>query len=164
MKNGVIGCKVCVKKGVIILADDTRRHMGVPPPVSAPSQAECLNNYIVPVMPVTTALCQWDFLKVQDRIIDSLDCDQRFSKNWVKDLFSRYWDDELQNCLLLEYQRSDLGIDQIIEPMIMKIWVNSTFTDALIPCVHLVLCGKKNGHRHQTYKHAGKIKSTYVQG
>ena len=32
VKNGVIGCKTCEKKGVIIQADDIGRHMGVPPP------------------------------------------------------------------------------------------------------------------------------------
>ena len=31
VKNGVIGCKICEKKGVIIQADDIGRHMGVPP-------------------------------------------------------------------------------------------------------------------------------------
>ena len=31
VKNGVIGCKICEKKGVIIQADDIGRHMGMPP-------------------------------------------------------------------------------------------------------------------------------------
>ena len=32
IKNGVSGCKICEKKGVIIQAEDIGRHMGVPPP------------------------------------------------------------------------------------------------------------------------------------
>ena len=32
VKNGVSGCKICVKKVVIIQASDISRHMGVPPP------------------------------------------------------------------------------------------------------------------------------------
>ena len=32
VKYVVIGCKICVKKGVIIQADDISQHMGVPLP------------------------------------------------------------------------------------------------------------------------------------
>ena len=38
VKNQVIGYKICIRKGVIIQADDIDRHMGVPPP---PSGMKC---------------------------------------------------------------------------------------------------------------------------
>ena len=39
VKNGVIGCKICVKKGIIIQADDIGRHIGVPSPTPPPQHS-----------------------------------------------------------------------------------------------------------------------------
>ena len=68
VKNGVIGCKICFKKGVIMQADDFGRHtdMGVPPPLATPLGHRCADQDFLSSLCLLQNLCfffyfQWMF-------------------------------------------------------------------------------------------------------
>ena len=69
VKNGVIGCKICIKKGVIVQADDIGRYMGVPPPPKKNTDyikthvcklQVCYTIKIIPIFMLSIAECKRD--------------------------------------------------------------------------------------------------------